>query len=362
MYVDEVRGRWHRPVGRVGRVGLWALSLAALLVAPCAARASDAAAPDLPAKVLPFVEKGRAVLAFKEAPTDEAGVNNLVFVTRHAPPEATPAPTEGPVEYTCELVALREDRNGIRVTGRTTEAVQCSGNRTNLQAGFRELDDNLTLVGNELRFKNYCNTVRAGWFTYSFRFEGGRWRFSASEASWDSVNEDGFNMEVTQSISERDIRLTFMEDFSRAGLRDALRSSRLAKVDYRGLLNIKPEASERAAGIRTSYARCMDRAEADFFAIIECSNVEYLFQDERLNASYKRRMASLGENEKEKLRAEERLWIKARDSYCNSNEFGGVTSRAVIASCHMFQTAYRAMTLEHAASLQVTAARAGVVR
>ncbi|MDR6937393.1 lysozyme inhibitor LprI family protein [Luteibacter sp. 3190] len=241
--MDEFRGRWHQPVGRVGGVRLWASGLAALVVAPGCAVAGDAAAAPSPTEALLFAEKGRTVLAFNEAPTDQ-----------------------------------------------------------------------------------------------------------------------GFDMKVAQSVAERDMRLAYMVAVSRTGLHDNAESSQVENVDCFGLPNIKPEASERAAGIRTSYARCMDRAEANFFAIIDCSNAEYLFQDGRLNASYKKRMASLGEKGKKELRAEERLWMKARDSYCNSNEFGGVTLRAVIASCHMFQTAYRAMPLERSASLQANAARSGVAR
>ncbi|WP_175472900.1 lysozyme inhibitor LprI family protein [Luteibacter sp. 329MFSha] len=112
-----------------------------------------------------------------------------------------------------------------------------------------------------------------------------------------------------------------------------------------GLLSGKTVASVDL-GPFSRYSECVRRAGEDQFAALVCADDEYKSQDHRLNVAYKRAMDALGDNGNGKLRAEERAWIQAKDSFCNSTEAAGLEGRTSIATCYLIQTAARAHVLE----------------
>jgi len=320
--------------------------VAVLLSHACAVFATAGSdAPPLPDKVLPFVEHGRTVIAYQSSSADKLGETNIVFVTRLLIPSEPAGAATHPDEYICELIALRDVDGDLRVTGRTMEAVECVGNDKNLGAAFRELDDNLRLNGDEFTFTNYSNSVRWGWFSYSFRYDAGRWFASGAKASWTSW-KDGFYSEVDESIQIDDIGLLYIEDFTQDRVQQALNDSRKDDVDYEGLVDTAPPDIPNTSSLRSAFLECTDRSGRDLAAVRACSEAELAYQDERLNESYRRLMRSLGDESKDLSRKEQRRWISARDSFCSSSASGREAARHVVATCHMYQTARRADILD----------------
>lgn len=70
-----------------------------------------------------------------------------------------------------------------------------------------------------------------------------------------------------------------------------------------------------------SYQDCQTYGERNnTIARVDCSENELVFQDGRLNGAYKIVMARLSATRKADLRADQRNWIKARDSKCSDAE------------------------------------------
>jgi uncharacterized protein YecT (DUF1311 family) len=94
-------------------------------------------------------------------------------------------------------------------------------------------------------------------------------------------------------------------------------------------------------GLRSSFKKCVDNADAVVPDTRECISAEYQYQDKRLNAVYKKLIASLTPDEQSKLRVEERHWIAYRDSRCNKLE-----PQLEPENCELNATADRAAELE----------------
>lgn len=83
--------------------------------------------------------------------------------------------------------------------------------------------------------------------------------------------------------------------------------------------------------------------------ILECLGAEYKKADNRLNAVYKSRMASLDDPGKVRLRNEERQWLKSRQAKCLAagKEFeGGSQQRVEQNSCMVTTTKDRIGAIE----------------
>ena len=92
---------------------------------------------------------------------------------------------------------------------------------------------------------------------------------------------------------------------------------------------------------RSAYGSCVDEAAAVVPATQECIADEYRYQDQRLNAVYKRLMTTLSADEKKTLRVEERRWITYRNGRCDS-----LQPQLEPESCRLNATADRATQLE----------------
>ncbi len=78
-----------------------------------------------------------------------------------------------------------------------------------------------------------------------------------------------------------------------------------------------------------AYGRCMKTGPAAYGndpAMLDCGYAEQARQDQRLNAIYRATMARLGPAGKQRLRASERAWIKARDAQCDPIYASGGTA------------------------------------
>lgn len=173
----------------------------------------------IPHNVLPFIEKGRLLLAYKSAGTSQKDGRTIAMVVRHQSggPDPAKAEHDWEVEYACELIVLQEQRGAMHVTGRTQNVVNCAGNDKNTRAGYRDLDDSLDVAPVEVTFTNYSNTARWGWYSYSFRLDNGTWHLSAGKASY------GTSQETTEFASfPKDFGYISMQDFKPDDIQAAL--------------------------------------------------------------------------------------------------------------------------------------------
>jgi uncharacterized protein YecT (DUF1311 family) len=98
-----------------------------------------------------------------------------------------------------------------------------------------------------------------------------------------------------------------------------------------------------------TYHKCMAAGDARIgvtVAMLDCLGAEHDIQDARLNQTYKRLMARLDQEARDKLRQEQRAWLKRRDSKCASNANGGTAETLSASGCFLSETAQQAAVLE----------------
>lgn len=111
----------------------------------------------------------------------------------------------------------------------------------------------------------------------------------------------------------------------------------------------KQSSADRPAeiGLRLSYQECINASGGVNPAMRDCMSVEFAFQDERLNAVYKKLMGTFVAEEKQLLRNEERSWIRHKDAACSAGDEPGQTDEVTAYDCVVIETARRAQELEH---------------
>ena len=65
-----------------------------------------------------------------------------------------------------------------------------------------------------------------------------------------------------------------------------------------------------------AYNQCMAAADGVTVAMLDCISAELTIQDRQLNANYRALMSKLGPAEKDRLRTQQRAWIRDRDKQC----------------------------------------------
>ena len=105
--------------------------------------------------------------------------------------------------------------------------------------------------------------------------------------------------------------------------------------------------------IQTRYTPAYDKCLASpdgqsTLGMIDCAGAELKLQDARLNAAYRKTMASLNARQKAKLQAAQRAWVAFRDAECASyeDEDWGTISRINASACVLHMTVQRTMDLE----------------
>jgi len=78
----------------------------------------------------------------------------------------------------------------------------------------------------------------------------------------------------------------------------------------------------------------------------ECIDAEHEYQDGRLNKVCQAVMAKLSEENKTRLRTEQRQWITNRDERCFYDPQSGQAGRLDAAECRLEMTASRAAEIE----------------
>ena len=100
-------------------------------------------------------------------------------------------------------------------------------------------------------------------------------------------------------------------------------------------------------GLRSSYLDCAASNDGSTWDMQACVEIEFDYQDERLNMAYRRIMSRLSGAEKEAMKGEQRRWIVERDSLCSwdaATEGQGQRLEANI--CALERTAKMASELE----------------
>jgi uncharacterized protein YecT (DUF1311 family) len=92
--------------------------------------------------------------------------------------------------------------------------------------------------------------------------------------------------------------------------------------------------------------RCRDQSNP---GLLECAAVALDREDRRLNRVYQATLARLRPPQRDRLRAEQRQWIRDRDDECRPDEDGGRQAGVVATICVAEMTRDRADQLERMA-------------
>jgi len=98
-----------------------------------------------------------------------------------------------------------------------------------------------------------------------------------------------------------------------------------------------------------AYDRCLASPDGQStLGMIDCAGAELKLQDARLNAAYRKTMASLNARQKAKLQTAQRAWVAFRDAECASyeDEDWGTISRINASACVLRMTVQRTIDLE----------------
>lgn len=104
---------------------------------------------------------------------------------------------------------------------------------------------------------------------------------------------------------------------------------------------------ERRYGFRPSYDVCFDNAGGITSIMLNCNGEEVSYQDKRLNTAYRSLMKILPPAKQQKIRQEERDWIRKRESICEEKEGSGTLADLDSAGCFLEETANQANKLEN---------------
>jgi uncharacterized protein YecT (DUF1311 family) len=106
----------------------------------------------------------------------------------------------------------------------------------------------------------------------------------------------------------------------------------------------------RAADVTTpEFDACVKKSGGVTSEMMDCVNVETKRQDEKLNRSYQKLLASLKPDRKAQLVDAQRAWLKYRELNCAFYDDGSGGTAADLAAndCIMTMTAKRAAELEY---------------
>ncbi|RUL63145.1 DUF1311 domain-containing protein [Dyella dinghuensis] len=97
---------------------------------------------------------------------------------------------------------------------------------------------------------------------------------------------------------------------------------------------------------RPSYDECIRKAGTSMYAMVACTNAELAYQDRRLNKAYVALIAKLSPEGQAKLKADENIWMKYRDTNCSAGPDGLDRPVGDAESCKLMKTAEQATDLE----------------
>jgi uncharacterized protein YecT (DUF1311 family) len=106
------------------------------------------------------------------------------------------------------------------------------------------------------------------------------------------------------------------------------------------------EQSTRAISLRPAYVDCIRGGAMTTPGMLACADIEFAFQDKRLNRAYAAAMSALGVAERHVLRNEERKWLSFKARKCALPEGPGSTDHVIAADCDVTETATRATLLD----------------
>jgi len=98
---------------------------------------------------------------------------------------------------------------------------------------------------------------------------------------------------------------------------------------------------------RDSYYECAASNDGATWDIQACIEEEFVYQDSKLNSTYKALLSQLPREEKESMKMEERTWVAEKEAACKWDaETEGQAQRIEANLCSLEKTATRARYLE----------------
>lgn len=100
-------------------------------------------------------------------------------------------------------------------------------------------------------------------------------------------------------------------------------------------------------GLRPSYINCLGSNNTGVQELQRCIDMEYNFQDARLNKAYKGLLETVKKTAQSNLKGNERAWIAFRDSHCSLFSGDGQKKNIIANDCLVEETAKQAEDLEN---------------
>lgn len=120
-----------------------------------------------------------------------------------------------------------------------------------------------------------------------------------------------------------------------------------AKSPEKSLTVAGEPSSANGSVLRNSYYKCANSSNGETWNIQSCIENEFVYQDGRLNSSYRNLLSRLSDSDRARLRNEERKWILDKDKSCPwDDRVDGQAQRIDANVCSLKKTAERAAQLE----------------
>lgn len=181
---------------------------------------------DIPGRVLSVVGKDRIIIAYQSVEATDGKGKTIALMARRKTKNSSPSDglQDHEIGDSCEFMVMREDSSGLHVQGRSRGVVDCSINDEHRRAGYRELDESIELTSGALTYVVNGNTTRSGWWSYSFKFDGGVWYVSSAKNVYNASTseDDHVVIRVEEVFYPKDIGFMTMEKIDTRRIADAL--------------------------------------------------------------------------------------------------------------------------------------------
>lgn len=120
---------------------------------------------------------------------------------------------------------------------------------------------------------------------------------------------------------------------------------------FAGAASAQVSGQQIQARYSAAYTKCMASPDGQStLGMMQCMQEETGRQDARLNAAYRKAMADLTREQKDRLKAAQRAWIAFRDADCSAlwdPDHWGTLSKVSASQCTLDRTIARTIELEN---------------
>ena len=212
------------------RIPHLALATAASVAATtswAASVASTAAESTVPERISSLIGKDMAILAYKSVSDGNAGKTTAIVVRNPAQPDPELEDRyEDRTNYVCELILFHEKSDQVKITGRSSTAVDCDWNQFNRRAEILGLNDALELSSRKVTYVN--DNPWGGSNSYSFEFSDSAWRLSGATVYYKDYSDSADEVLVAKEEASypKDFGVIPIDKFDPHDIADALHKNK----------------------------------------------------------------------------------------------------------------------------------------